>query len=599
MTTTVYTAITFAPVQGFIEKSRKLRDLYGSSYLLSHLAEAICEEAREYFGVPRKKPPRDRDPVVSPALINVTQGTPNQIILKGEFPKEHAKQAIDDAWGNVLEVCQRWLETECKSWIDPHYQNWVDLNIWEKSNAGNKKYPWTEHWYLWRRYTWEFFWATGSTVTEAREALNEVKRSRAWIGVNWIGESSSLSGADAVAYPGMGLWTGKRENNSVNLKKWNFTTQQAEIKDFYQFLSAKIGQQFVSSGRSTNQYTQEQLERYEEYGAAIVDPSEELSLPELVKRLITLDTVAPQIPIETPDSYRDLNRLESTNWTGWFQGDGDKAGEYLKSLKEEGKDEAEELHKFSLAMMEWGRDDLKPSLPQNLGRIIYAGGDDFLGVFYRSDKDLSAPECLQWFYDFKSENNNDIWKRHKQPITVSVGFVWAGHAVPQRDVLQHCREAEQSAKKNGRDRIALRILFNSGNYLEWVCPWELLQPILEGYRDREKGKNWTHIYNDVAILESRRAFEGQTEIACNLFKLYFTQENQKNEGSYCVNIDNPKLWWNKKTKTPTGETKVHTGILGEPENYLENGQLSPEKVNRAFNNWIINLAKVGFHLCHS
>ncbi|TFI52645.1 hypothetical protein BLD44_020520 [Mastigocladus laminosus UU774] len=42
MTNQVYTAITFAPVQGFIEKSRKLRDLYGSSYLLSFLAWAIC-----------------------------------------------------------------------------------------------------------------------------------------------------------------------------------------------------------------------------------------------------------------------------------------------------------------------------------------------------------------------------------------------------------------------------------------------------------------------------------------------------------------------------------------------------------------------------
>jgi CRISPR-associated protein Cmr2 len=35
---TIYTAVTFAPVQSFIRSSRKLRDLYGSSLLLSHLA---------------------------------------------------------------------------------------------------------------------------------------------------------------------------------------------------------------------------------------------------------------------------------------------------------------------------------------------------------------------------------------------------------------------------------------------------------------------------------------------------------------------------------------------------------------------------------
>jgi CRISPR-associated protein Cmr2 len=64
-----YTAITFAPVQGFIEKSRKLRDLYGSSYLLSFLAEVLCRAM-------------DADPnceLISPALVNNAKGTPNQI----------------------------------------------------------------------------------------------------------------------------------------------------------------------------------------------------------------------------------------------------------------------------------------------------------------------------------------------------------------------------------------------------------------------------------------------------------------------------------------------------------------------------------------
>jgi hypothetical protein len=38
---TTYTAFIFAPVQSFIRSSRKLRDLYGSSLLLSHLARAL------------------------------------------------------------------------------------------------------------------------------------------------------------------------------------------------------------------------------------------------------------------------------------------------------------------------------------------------------------------------------------------------------------------------------------------------------------------------------------------------------------------------------------------------------------------------------
>jgi hypothetical protein len=38
---TTYTAFIFATVQSFIRSSRKLRDLYGSSLLLSHLARAL------------------------------------------------------------------------------------------------------------------------------------------------------------------------------------------------------------------------------------------------------------------------------------------------------------------------------------------------------------------------------------------------------------------------------------------------------------------------------------------------------------------------------------------------------------------------------
>ncbi|MBE9040255.1 hypothetical protein IQ235_05540 [Oscillatoriales cyanobacterium LEGE 11467] len=714
----IYTAITFSPVQGFIEKSRKLRDLYGSSFLLSYLAKSICEAARNYYDYPNSV---KKDPIVSPALINVTQGTPNQIIIVGDksFPKDEAEKAVNEAWIKVLDVCQTWVENNCQNWIDSHYQNWVDLGIWQGSQASKKELPWTEHWNLWRNYAWEFFWATGKDVTEAREALNEVKRWRGWTGVNWIGESSTLSGADGVAYPGMGLWTEKRKEKSIDSTRWNVKIKQDEIKDFYSFLSEKLGWQYIlfivaNSHQPSEIYPKlvkrygegfvkfanenfpklseaQKKEKYQEYGEAIVAPNEELSIPELVKRLVTLEAIATQIPIElkeVPSTYRDLNRLKSkkknqkngkseqqlepdNRWTGWFQGDGDKAGDYLQSLKKPGQaeaKEAEDLHYFSSKMMEWGENYLKDSLPSGQGKIIYAGGDDFLGVFYRTPPDrkylkplvrylqaqlrgeisesdnaaldmvvakglhkdvklpddlrktlaiwlechrsdteltehlthagltleeaialfrqpvLTTRECLEWFYRFKHDREDcmDTWRHHSQPITVSVGFIWAAPGVPQRDVLQHCREAEKSAKSSGRDRLALRILFNSGNHLEWVCPWGLLQPILEGYRDRENGKNWTHIYNDVAILESRRAFKGQHEVALALFDLYFPNL-QTSLSSHL---------WDRCRLEDRDRKREQVGIAG-------NSKLSLEEVNCALSNWIINLAKVGFHLCNA
>lgn len=562
MNTKCYTVITFAPVQSFIEKSRKLRDLYGSSFLLSYLACAICREATNT---------NNKFKVISPAIINVTQGTPNQIIIAGDFPKAKAEEVFNTAWQTVVEVCRQYIEKELNTFT----------------------YTWQRQWNAWSNYAWEFFWeqsteeelnqekAEGITekdvtlITHARRKLNQIKTQRNWTAINWQGESSTLSGTEAIAYP--------RMTDKSHPLKSSMAEQREDINQFYERLSKKLGE-------------------------AILDPTERLSIPELIKRLITLDTIAKQLnlaetdipSVEIPESFVDLNRFKNHLWTGWFQGDGDKIGEYLRKLRDQGKDEAESLNTFSEAMMKWGK-NLKYYLPpsqeervkrQNLdaadGRIIYAGGDDFLGVLYREDQtELKPQECLNWFYKF-----TETWQKHKQEITVSVGLVWTGPGVPQRDVLQHCRDAEKSAKKKGRDRLAIRILFNSGNHLEWVCPWWCLQNFLESYQDRDgntisplkekqnsknKTPNWTHFYNDVATLESRHAFEGQTQIALGLFEIYFGKANRK-----CLE---DHRWDASDT-----DNKTKTGILG-------NQPHDDEKLNiKALNNWVINLAKIGFHL---
>jgi CRISPR-associated protein Cmr2 len=377
-----------------------------------------------------------------------------------------------------------------------------------------------------------------------------------------MGESSTLSGADAIAYPGM--------SRPVKPTERNLSQESNQIRQFYTKLS--------------------QLQAIEK----AVDATEQLSIPELVKRLVTYNAIAsqPQLNLESnqlpsveiPETFRDLNRFEDERWTGWFQGDGDSIGTYLKNLKDSGIAEDKALNEFSKAMLDWGEHSLKPSVEKTVGkngeegRVIYAGGDDFLGVFYRNppEPELTAQECLNWFYEFP-----DVWRKHGREISVSVGFVWAGGGVPQRDVLQHCREAEKSAKNNGRDRIALRVLFNGGTYLEWVCPWWFLKNVLKGYcvseacakRNRGGEQKWTHIYNDVAALESRHAFEGnQSDVALALFEVYFGEVNRKTLEKHLWRCDDK------------------TGILGDrPEDCKD--------IHKALNDWIVKLAKVGFHLC--
>lgn len=197
-----------------------------------------------------------------------------------------------------------------------------------------------------------------------------------------------------------------------------------------------------------------------------------------------------------------------------------------------------------------------------------------MGIFVpkMSAKPLTGESCYQWWKNFPQ-----IWQRnnkYSQDISVSVGFVWAAPDVPQRGIIQHCKSAEKNAKDSGRDRISLRVLFNSGNYLEWTCPWWVL-PYLEEYQK----ESWVKIYQDIAVLESRHSFSSQdTSVAQGIFAIYFGEASRE--------VFN-HLWNGAKA-----------GILGDRQNYQnpETQELDQEKVNQALNNWVINLAKVGFHI---
>ncbi|MBW4603202.1 MAG: hypothetical protein KME29_27485 [Calothrix sp. FI2-JRJ7] len=108
---------------------------------------------------------------------------------------------------------------------------------------------------------------------------------------------------------------------------------------------------------------------------------------------------------------------------------------------------------------------------------------------------------------------------------MSVGFVWAGHSVPQRDILMHCREAEQKAKSLGRNRVTIRVVFNSGQFIEWTCPWHYLN-VFTKYQDRDGNSNWNHIYGDLAQLEARGAFNTNVKnfdknLVLSFFDIYF------------------------------------------------------------------------------
>ncbi len=533
-----YTAIAFAPVQGFIEKSRKLRDLYGASLILSFLSFKLVQKA-ESLGLK----------VISPGLPTRQEGMPNRILIKGKFERNDVQNTLLKEWQKILQISRVWIEDNLGIPKDQYYWSQTE------DTKGRQKGEWER----WGSYTWEIFWGYGESEKEAiKKAMDDLetrKLKRGWTAINWIGESSSLTGTDAIAWHQLGKES-KEPGRSL-------TKQEQESQElFYRRLSWLLDNPDYRVGKPS--LSLEKLREYEKSKSddigKYIAVNERLSIPELVKRLVTYDKIADAIGMEKlkkqadDPEFKDIHR-EAGYWTGWFMGDGDKVGDKLKELatRPENDENKQEhgLKNFTDLMREWGKDFQykKDLFPQGKGRVIYAGGDEFLGVLYSKEikkpekpEKLKPIEALNWLLtleDHWKEYQNRIKQEFNLDFTYSVGFVWAGHQVPQRDILQHCREAEKRAKSLGRDRVTMRVVFNSGQFVQWTCPWDYLH-VLRNYRDRD-GKswgekpNWTHIYNDWAQLKARHAIRLQEmeelsinkELALALFNLYFDNAGEK------------------------------------------------------------------------
>lgn len=479
----LYTAVTFAPVQGFILASRKLRDLYGSSLLISHLARALAEDVE-----------RQGLTVISPADFMGSRGVPNVLVIEGDYSREQASKALLSCWQQVLTTCRELTETSINK-VQPQQQ-----------------FNWDRSWRACGLHSWEIFQGQGSTIHEAREVLAVNKQQRDWTVPNWTGESSTLSSADAVVWPQMGA-----------------------VRDPRELPSGRITEEARGFLRT--------LRRSPDLGIAFAGDNEEISITELVKRLITYPAVArkalamdqTQLSNESlsallperfqrtsmrsqEDAAAETNKPEAIVW---FMADGDGIGSHLESLAAT-KGEAEALRSFSAAMRRWASSlyQLIPKRIPDRAMVVYAGGDDLFGALHESEpgkQDLSTDVLWQWLRVFP-----ELWKQCEQPnLTVSMGLVWADAAVPQREALHHAREAEASAKTRGKNRFALRLLYANGNHLEWTCPWAWLDPILTSYRDREgrthrndqidhasgdhQAPRWRHLAEDLHWLNRRQA----------------------------------------------------------------------------------------------
>jgi hypothetical protein len=100
----------------------------------------------------------------------------------------------------------------------------------------------------------------------------------------------------------------------------------------------------------------------------------------------------------------------------------------------------------------------------------------------------------------------------------SLGVVIAQRRIPQSLWHRGLTEAYKEAKNQGRDRVCIKVLFNSGQSLDWVCPWrlwELLMHVRLTTEEKTELNRWEKL---LSYMESTRLQQSSITAVQNLIE---------------------------------------------------------------------------------
>jgi CRISPR-associated protein Cmr2 len=133
--------------------------------------------------------------------------------------------------------------------------------------------------------------------------------------------------------------------------------------------------------------------------------------------------------------------------------DGDRIGQLLRHAPQHGAI-SQSLERYAQAAA--------PLVQQYHGRLVYAGGDDLLALLPTA----CAVDCC-------SRLATEFGELLPQRPTMSAGLAVAHFKHDLRLVLEAARQAEQTAKAAGGNRLCLRVLRRSGEHSLVLIPWRL------------------------------------------------------------------------------------------------------------------------------
>lgn len=473
---------SIGPVQAFIMQARKTQDLYAGSYLLSRL----CEEGLKTFT-------KEKGKLIFP---NITGECPDS--LPNRFLGEIEIDEAREVGTKVEEAVRKKLKSLINKGIVEKIEALELYNSESHNTAGNKQID------SLLEINWCFYpleEGYEKTYKNIERELGSLKNVRDFKQLEEQGRKCDVCGErNTLIYKKSD--SDKKFENSDNIKELKELKDKKFMNDLvsiYENNSVSVPNSELKAGeglcavcflkRIFKDSKSSFDKKFPSTSEIAFYPSTRNlgSIPEDLDYRLIYDIKNGNV--EDKDLYENFGNtkefyesnikgknLKISPYYAIVLFDGDSMGKWLGGQKlKEGKD-LKEFHKEVSKILADYAVEAKNYIENNnqrYGRVVYAGGDDFLG-FVALDKIGEVMKHLRSLYDSAiTEKLKDYIKDGENGFSFSAGIVIAHNKSPLSYVLDWARVSEKKAKDiKEKDGFCITLLKHSGEIVQSCYKWK-------------------------------------------------------------------------------------------------------------------------------
>lgn len=451
---------TISPVHSFIENSRKMRDLYAGSFLLSHLILHTCTMVDSF------KSDIKIERIIPVDTGNKTPSVPNRILLKVYFDDNQCLRG--EAFISCkIEELAKYMESKLRSEFQSIYEAILKkcgIEPNENVLAQLEGFP-------------EVYWVYQECQGDSIDFEDITSKLQAVKSLRPFAQTTEEAGRKCPLFPEYNAIFYRTKNgrepkyiasNAINIDSYKgnlfYALKQGEAISSLAFIKrmlSSIGNEYFTTYKYNRHIVSVALMLLDD---CFSDDSKGQSLlkklsPEAAEAVFDLQN--GQILSEQDYKLEDITTAEKicsyisekqlSPYYAVVKFDGDGIGElYRNSSAEQQKRLSEEIGTFA---------GVVPAIMNKYhGMCIYAGGEDFLG-FFPAAKAIPALIELRRIFQETVRYPLDTAKN----LTFSAGIVVAHLMPPLKNVLAMTDTMEQMAKNNpDKDSFAMTVSKRSG-----------------------------------------------------------------------------------------------------------------------------------------